>query len=952
MPNTKEEFFSDGATQGDFDTIVISLGGTWDPGLPIAASRAGALGLLDLTLPTDAERVVRAILRLQTLARGRRGLLLKGQPGPLESAALEVFGSAAAEPRPQRSVIVLTADDPPSLSEVVARCRPLASRLGMLVLSEAEAELAADHGLDFVLAKGNEAGGRVSAETTFVLLQRLLAWGRLPTYAWGGIGFSTAVACWAAGAAGIVLDWQLALLRESPLSERVRSIIAALDGSETQAVEAPGGGEFRSLRRPPAESSSETANWPVGQDAAFASLWREEAATVAQVLGVIGERIARFAALTGDAVPLRPGSPLAVSHGTRYPLVQGPMAHVSDTAAFARAVASGGALPFLALARMSGRETAELLETTREALGTMPWGVGLLGFAPRELWKEQLEALRVVRPAFALIAGGRPDQAEVLESWGIRCYLHAPSPETLSQFLGQGARRFVIEGRESGGHVGPRSSFTLWETSIHSLLSSGLDDRELAEVHVLFAGGIGDGLGGSMVSALAQPLVRRGVKVGALMGTAYLLTREIVETGAVVAEFQAAALACRTTRVLEAAPGHAVRCADGPYCRAFERERLRLVEAGVSLEECKEALERLHLGRLAVAAKGIARSGEGDGRVWGPVSATVQREEGLYLMGQGAGRATASLSIPALHEEVCVGAPGRCGNVDGRTLRNPLGRARPPAPPPLDIAIIGMSCLLPGARSLDEYWRNVVAGRDLVTEVPPDRFPVERWFDPDPEAPDRIYSRWGGFLPEIEFDPVRYGIPPAAVPSIDPAQLLSLQLVNEALADAGYRDRNPDRARTSVIFGAGGGLGEVGCGYVARALLPGLVGEAGPGVLDRLPAWTEDSFPGLLPNVIAGRISNRFDLGGANYTIDAACASSLAALQAACRELSDGSSDLAIAGAADTVQNPFSYLAFSKTKALSPRGRCRPFDRGADGIVISEGLAAVVLKRLSDAERD
>jgi acyl transferase domain-containing protein len=119
-----------------------------------------------------------------------------------------------------------------------------------------------------------------------------------------------------------------------------------------------------------------------------------------------------------------------------------------------------------------------------------------------------------------------------------------------------------------------------------------------------------------------------------------------------------------------------------------------------------------------------------------------------------------------------------------------------------------------------------------------------------------------------------------------------------------------------------------------------------------LPTWTEDSFPGILMNVAAGRVANRFNLGGPNYAMDAACASSLAALYNCIRELESGASDVAIAMGADTVQTPYSYMAFSKTHALSKAGRCRPFDAQADGIVLSEGISAVILKRLADAERD
>src|SRR5690606_2242721 len=141
----------------------------------------------------------------------------------------------------------------------------------------------------------------------------------------------------------------------------------------------------------------------------------------------------------------------------------------SDRAGFAAAVAEGGALPFLALALLRGPEVRRLLEETAELLGDRPWGVGVLGFVPPELRAEQLEAIRAVRPPVALIAGGRPSQAAPLEADGIRTYLHAPSPGLVESFVKGGARRFVLEGRECGGHVGPRSSFVLWQSAIERL---------------------------------------------------------------------------------------------------------------------------------------------------------------------------------------------------------------------------------------------------------------------------------------------------------------------------------------------------------------------------------------------------------------------------------------------------------------------------------------------------
>ncbi len=280
---------------------------------------------------------------------------------------------------------------------------------------------------------------------------------------------------------------------------------------------------------------------------------------------------------------------------------------------------------------------------------------------------------------------------------------------------------------------------------------------------------------------------------------------------------------------------------------------------------------------------------------------------------------------------------------------------------PSDVAIVGMACFLPGANDVRTYWENVLNRVDAVTEVPLDHWDWRIYYDADPKKRDKICSKWGGFLADMPFDPLRFGMPPNSLSSIEPVQLFALEAVRRALADAGYDQREFDRERTAVVLGAGGGAAQLAIAYSFRSYLPMLATV--PGLKDKveeivreaekfLPEWTEDSFPGILINVIAGRVANRFNFGGPNYSIDAACGSSLAALHAGVRELEMGTSDTVVVLGADTVQNPYTYMAFSKTHAFSPRGRCSTFDEAADGIVISEGVAAVILKRLADAERD
>ena len=268
------------------------------------------------------------------------------------------------------------------------------------------------------------------------------------------------------------------------------------------------------------------------------------------------------------------------------------------------------------------------------------------------------------------------------------------------------------------------------------------------------------------------------------------------------------------------------------------------------------------------------------------------------------------------------------------------------------VAVVGMSCLFPKAGDLKAYWENILNKVDAITEVPSERWDADFYFDRDKKGRDKIYSRWGGFIDPVVFDPIKFSLPPNTLKSIDPAQLLSLEAVDRALRDTGYPQKPFDREHTSCIFGMAGGMGDLGMQYGVRSSLPMYLKDMPEELLRQFPEWTEDSFPGILPNVIAGRIANCFDLGGSNFTVDAACASGLTALYLGVRELVSHTANVAIVGACDVMQTPFGFLCFSKTQALTPSGKPKPFDHTGDGIVISEGLGVVVLKRLSDAERD
>src|SRR5262249_48111110 len=203
--------------------------------------------------------------------------------------------------------------------------------------------------------------------------------------------------------------------------------------------------------------------------------------------------------------------------------------------------------------------------------------------------------------------------------------------------------------------IGPRTSFVLWETMINVLLDAIDGGIAASDFHVVFAGGIHDPRSAAMVAAMAAPLAERGARIGVLLGTAYLVTHEAVAGGAIVPAFQEEAQRCSHTVVLETGPGHATRCADTEFYSAFRQAKRELMDAHKSHDEVREELEKLNLGRLRVASKGIVRE-ESDSQVkYVEVAADAQRKDGMYMIGQLAALRNEVLSIRELHQEVSEG---------------------------------------------------------------------------------------------------------------------------------------------------------------------------------------------------------------------------------------------------------------------------------------------------------
>jgi len=286
------------------------------------------------------------------------------------------------------------------------------------------------------------------------------------------------------------------------------------------------------------------------------------------------------------------------------------------------------------------------------------------------------------------------------------------------------------------------------------------------------------------------------------------------------------------------------------------------------------------------------------------------------------------------------------------------------------VAVVGVGALLPDAPNARAFWKNLCERRYSITDVPPERWNVDEYYDPDPSAPDKTYSKIGGWVRGYTFDWQRHKVPPKVAAAMDPGQQWAVTIAAQALADYGYPERPLDLESTGVVLGAAMG-GEMHYLTTLRVMFPEfrralegvedfsqvepdlrrhIVAHWQEAIRNTLPPVTEDSMPGELANIISGRVANLLNLRGPSFITDAACASSLAALDAAMDLLTEHGCDAVVTGGVDRNMGASTFVKFCKIGALSATGS-RPFGEGADGFVMGEGSAAFLVKRLADAER-
>lgn len=290
-------------------------------------------------------------------------------------------------------------------------------------------------------------------------------------------------------------------------------------------------------------------------------------------------------------------------------------------------------------------------------------------------------------------------------------------------------------------------------------------------------------------------------------------------------------------------------------------------------------------------------------------------------------------------------------------------RAVPARPAPEPIAIIGMACLFPQAPDLASFWRNIVNGVDAIG-APVESWDAQRYLDSG-----RIKTASGGYLKDLfRFDPREFGIMPNSLDGGEPDQFLALAVASDALRDAGYLSAEHDHRDTGIVLGHSTYLHR-GQGAILQNTLvldqtmellqivcpelePAKLAEVRVLLKKKMPQSNADIAPSLVPNVMTGRIANRLNLKGPNYLLDAACSSSLLAVNAAIDELRGGRSRMMLAGGVNASLPAEVAVIFTQLGALTGRGKVRPFETGSDGTLLGEGLGVVVLKKLADAIGD
>ncbi len=862
-------------------------------------------------------------------------------------------------------------------------------------------------GIGRIVLKGCEAAGFVSGETTLVLYsaarEMLHASAKSPdVLIWGGVSTPEAAAAFlSTGAAGIVFEsvhWLTDLVvmddRQRQQLAGLRTDSTALVGLDLQvpcrlfnkgnslafgkihafenALCAAGitdesrrafVGQVRADALHPLDSHfTRSEVIPLGVEVAFAASFAERfgAGTEKAVEAFMAEMRHLCGAAEAKTTCFL-DSPVAREMGIKYPFVQGAMSSITDIPEFAAEIADAGGLPTIALGLMDAQACDRRLGRLAEIMGGRPYAVNVVSLAENPFREAHLAWIKQHRPRFVWIAGGDLSPIRELLQCGIGVAYIAPDEALLKLALEAGVRYVVCEGYEAGGHVGQHSTLTLAQMVLD------LKRRQpslFQDCRVILAGGIFNRETAFMAGLLGADAIQ--------MGTAYLATREIVETGALAALYQ--------RMIVESPPGGTVVSGQSTGLRvrslrtpgmaavlALERE----FAAGHQDEQSfRKKMEEMTAGSLFAAARGV------DGRSGQPLDEQACLERGQFMSGSCAGLIGKVRTLEIFHRELAEGPLRLHQPFATSTARTPtpgVGRRSNGVARPRDdrdrVAITGMSVLNALGKSPEEVWAASLAMKSGVTLVPSSRWNHDRFYDPRPHVTDKTYCRVGAF---VDFPASRneLGISPQDFRTMTTATRTTMWLAQRAIGASGILESDIPRERIGVLISQNSGEA---AGTLTNMIIREYVHEILSAVKRAVPltpdqesaierevksgrmAPDDTTLLGRLNCTAAGFICNRYGFLGPSYAVSAACATSLVALYSALQMIRNGVIDAAIVGGGEDNLTHLHFLEFSAVGALyglsgrprPPHEASCPFDAERDGMVLAEGGGMIVVERES-----
>ena len=867
-------------------------------------------------------------------------------------------------------------------------------------------------GIGRIVLKGSEASGFVSSETTLTLYAAVKNMLRnqsvvVDILVWGSVSTPEAAAAFlSTGAAGIVFEsihWLTDLVAVDEVQRRrlsnlrldstdlvgldlqvpcrlfnkgnsiafkeLRRFESSLCGEEiTEESRSCFADQVSAGTRHPLDSNfTPDETIPLGVEAAFAACFAKRfgEGTEDAVKSFIKEidSLCRKAALKKDCFL---HSPVAAEMGVRYPFIQGAMSWITDAPEFASRVAGAGGLPTIALGMMDGQTLEQKLVDLPEIMGGRPYAVNMVSLAENPFREEQLAWIKRHKPRFVVIAGGDLSPLRELMACGIEVMYIAPDEALLRLALEAGVRYVICEGYEAGGHVGRHSTITLAQR-VSDL--KRLQPTLFQNCILVLAGGIFDRETAFIAAMLGADAIQ--------MGTAYLATREIVETGALSRLYQ--------RMILESPPGETVVSGQDTGLRVRSLKTLKAT-AVLALERefvashqdentFRGRMEEMTAGSLFTAARGRGRPG-GE-----PLDERVCLERGQFMSGACAGLISTGLTLPSFHRELAEGDLELHQPFEGASEKNQgmpystIGHGRKPVVSTRDhggrIAITGMSILNALGKSPEEVLAASMAMQSGITLVPPSRWDHTLFYDPRPQVPDKTYCKVGAFL-NFPISRQELGIPPHDFRTMTEATRITLWLADKAILASGLLDSGIPRERIGVLISQNSGeaAGTL-TNTIIRAYVNDIIGSIKKAVHltpEQLSAIEREvragrmapddtTLLGRLNCAAAGFICNRYGFMGPSYAVSAACATSLVALYSAIQMIKNGIIDAAIVGGGEDNLTHLHFLEFSALGALygvsgqerPARETSRPFDAERDGMVLGEGGGLIVIEREGSA---